>query len=84
MATARNIPPHYVILRPDQATALRRARRRPSHTLTDPGPIRQLHRQFTDIGAHERHVFDNTLLEPQATADAVLRGLAEGTHYLAP
>jgi len=29
-------------------------------------------------------LFDNTWLEPQATADAVLRGLAEGAHYLAP
>jgi len=84
VATARAIPLHYVIVRPDQATALRRARRRPSHALTNPGPIRQLHREFTDIGAYERHVFDNTWLEPQATADAVLRGLAEGAYYLAP
>jgi len=84
LATARNIPLHYVILRPGQATALRRARRRPSHALTDPGPIRQLHREFTDIGAYERHVLDNTWLEPQAAADAVLGGLAEGAYYLAP
>jgi chloramphenicol 3-O-phosphotransferase len=84
VATARAIPLHYVIVRPDQATALRRARRRPSHALTNPGPIRQLHREITDIGAYERHVFDNTWLEPQATADAVQRGLAEGAYYLAP
>jgi hypothetical protein len=84
VATARAIPLHYVILRPDQASALRRARRRPSHSLTDPGPIRQLQREFTDIGAYERYVFDNTWLEPQATADAVLQGLAEGAYYVAP
>jgi energy-coupling factor transporter ATP-binding protein EcfA2 len=84
VAVARAIPLRYVILRPDQATALRRARRRPSHTLTNPGPIRQLHRDFTEIGAYERHVFDNTSLEPQATADALLRGLAAGTYYVAP
>jgi len=73
-ATARVIPLHYVILRPDQATALRRAVSRTDHVLTDPEPIRSLHRQFTDIGAYEKHVLDSTRLSPQATADTVLHG----------
>jgi adenylate kinase family enzyme len=83
-ATARATPLHYVILRPDQATALRRAVSRASHALTDPEPIRSLYRQFTDIGAFEGHVLDSTRLSPQATANAVLHGLAEGTYRLAP
>jgi adenylate kinase family enzyme len=83
-ATARAIPLHYVILRPGQSTALRRAVSRTGHALTDAEPIRSLHRQFTDIGVFERHVLDSTQLSPQATADAVLQGLAEGTYRLAP
>jgi adenylate kinase family enzyme len=83
-AAARSIPLHYVILRPDQATALHRAVGRPHQALTDPEPIRSLHRQFTDIGRFEGHVLDTTRLSPQAAAEAVLRGLAEGTYYLAP
>jgi adenylate kinase family enzyme len=81
-ATARGIPLHYVILRPDQATALHRAVNRTDHALTDPEPIRSLHRQFTDIGGYENHVLDSTRLSPQATADTVLHGLAEGTYHL--
>jgi predicted kinase len=84
VATARAIPLHYVILRPDRATALLRATSRPSPALTNPGPIGQLHREFTDTGAFEVHVLDSTRLSPQATADAVLHGLAEGTYRLAP
>ena len=83
-AATRSIPFHYVILRPDQATALRRAVSRSDHALTDPEPIRSLHHQFTNIGAFERHVLDSSQLSAQATADAVLRGLAEGTYHLAP
>jgi adenylate kinase family enzyme len=83
-AAARAIPLHYVILRPDQATVLRRAASRDDHALTDPEPIRSLHRQFTGIGVFEGHVLDSTQLTPQATADAVLHGLAEDTYRLAP
>ncbi len=81
---ARKIPLDYVILRPDQDTALSRAASREHRGLTDPGPIRSLHRQFTGIGAFETHVLDSTLLSPQATADTVRRGQAGGVYRLAP
>jgi hypothetical protein len=81
-AAARAVSFHYVILRPDEATALRRAASRDGHTLTDPEPIRSLHRQFTDTGVFEGHVLDSTQLSPQATSDAVLHGLAEGNPQL--
>ena len=83
-AVTRAVSLHYVILRPDEATALRRAVSRDDHALTDPEPICSLHRQFTNIGVLEGHVLDSTQLSPQATADAVLHGLAEGTYRLAP
>ena len=71
-----------MILRPDQATTLRRAVSRTDHALTDPEPIRSLHRQFTDIGEYEKHVLDSTRLSPQATANTVLHGLAGGAYHL--
>jgi chloramphenicol 3-O-phosphotransferase len=77
---ARAIPLHYVILRPDEITALRRAAGRGTDALTDPEPVRSLHQQFTGLGALEGHVLDSTRLTPRATAAAVLRGLAEGTY----
>jgi len=83
-AAARSIPLHYVILRPDQATALHRAVSRGDHALTNPEPIRSLHHQFTGIGAFERHLLDSSQLSAQATADAFLHGLAEDTYHLAP
>jgi adenylate kinase family enzyme len=81
-AGARAIPLHYVILRPDESTALRRAVGRASDALTDPETIGSLHRQFTDVSGFEGHIIDSTKLTPQATADAVRRGLAEGTYRL--
>jgi len=75
---------HYVVLRPDESTTLRRATSRGADALTDPEPIRSLHRQFTDLGVYQDHVLDSTLLTPQATADAVLGGLAKDTHRLHP
>ena len=41
-AARQAIPLRYVILRPDQATALRRAANRAPDALTDPGPVRSL------------------------------------------
>jgi hypothetical protein len=83
-AATRAIPLHYVILRPDEATALRRAVDRDGPALTNPEPIRSLYRQFTDIGELGRHVIYSTELSPQATTDAIRHGLAEGTYLLPP
>jgi hypothetical protein len=73
---------HYVILRPDEPTTLRRASARGDQALTDPDPIRSLHRQFTNLGLYEPHVLDPTRLTPQATATTIRHGLTEGTYRL--
>ena len=45
----------------------------------------QAHQQNqTVIDALAQHVLDSSRLSPPATADAVLRGLAEGTYCLVP
>ena len=78
------IPLHYVVLRPDETTTLHRATRRGDDTLTDPDPIRSLHRQFTELGNFQRHALDSTQLNPHTTADTVLHGLAKGSYLLEP
>jgi adenylate kinase family enzyme len=83
VAAVRMIPLHYVILRPDEATTLHRAVSRSGEALTDPEPIRSLHRQFTQAGAFEAHVLDSTRLSPRATAEAVQQGLAQGIYHVA-
>lgn len=81
-AAARATELHYVILRPDEATTFRRASARGDQALTDPEPIRSLHRQFSNLGPYEPHVLDSTHLTPQATATAIRRGLTDGTYRL--
>lgn len=82
-AMARAIPLDYVILRPDEDTALRRAAGRTGPALADSGPIRSLHRQFTGIGAFEEYVLDSTCLSPESTAKAIAESLPAGRYRLA-
>ncbi|WP_247484219.1 AAA family ATPase [Streptomyces sp. XM4011] len=83
-ARERALPLSYVILRPDERTTVARATARSGDALTDPGPVRALHGQFSDLGGYEAHVLDSTGLTAEATADRVLRGLARGAHLLDP
>lgn len=81
-ARERSLPLSYVILRPSQHTTLERATSRTDDALTDPEPIRSLHRQFSNLGGYEAHVLDSTALTAEATADGVLRGIARGTYLV--
>ena len=81
-AAARAIELHYVILRPDEPTTVRRAVARGGEALTDPEPVRSLYRQFTGLGPYEPHVLDSTHLTPQATATALRHSLPQGTYRL--
>ena len=54
-------PVDYVVLRPDEPTALARAvARRHEGALVDEAPIRKMHAAFADLGPYERHVVDTT------------------------
>ncbi|MFD7509804.1 AAA family ATPase [Streptomyces sp. NPDC059853] len=83
-ARERALPLSYVILRPDEHTTVERATARSGDALTDPGPVRSLHAQFSDLGGYEAQVLDSTGLTAEATADRVLHGLARGAHLLDP
>ncbi|SQD99693.1 conserved hypothetical protein [Parafrankia sp. Ea1.12] len=79
--TASGIELHYLVLRPDEATTLRRATSRTAtDALTDPEPIRSLHHQFSSLDILEPHVLDSSGMDPAATAEVALRGIANG-HY---
>ncbi|WP_406089029.1 AAA family ATPase [Streptomyces sp. NBC_01013] len=84
VSETRGVELHYIVLRPDQNTTLRRAASRSNEALTEPEPIRALHQQFTDIDVFEGHVLDTTHLTPEATGDSVLHGLDEGAFLLEP
>jgi hypothetical protein len=72
---SRGVPLHYVILRADLATCLRRAKA--------PGPVpndrllAELHARFADLGRHEPNVIDAGGT-PDGVVAAVRAGLASG------
>jgi predicted kinase len=73
---------HYVVLRPDEATARARATARSASELVDPEPIAKMYDAFRDLGAHERHVLDSTGATTEETVAAVLEAIAAGDHLL--
>jgi adenylate kinase family enzyme len=76
------IPVHYVVLRPDKDTTLRRAQARGAAELTDAGPVLDLHRQFSDLATFESHVVDSSALDPEQTVEAVLKAVGGGAHLI--
>lgn len=82
----REVTGDYVVIRPDLATCLARARQRadePPRSAGHPplaatGPIRRLWQQFSDLGSHESHAIDTTVLDEHATVDAVCRARDSG------
>jgi hypothetical protein len=76
-------PLHYVVLRPELDTAVERCRERGGDTLTDPGPIADLYRQFAALGDLERHVVHAEGLSETEAVDAVVAALSSGEFKLA-
>ena len=52
-------PLHYVVLRTDEDTCVRRAAARAIPDLSASGPVRSMHRQFLDLPAtpHQQRIF---------------------------
>ena len=72
------VPTFYVVLRPDEATAVERATGREDHSFTDPEPVRQMYREFAQLGALESHVIDTTSMEGDEVARVVQAGVEDG------
>ena len=78
-ASAKSIPLHYVVLRPASAdVTFARVQARGTHGLTAEGPVRDLFRQFADLGAFEKHAFDSGAMNAEETASSLSRELAVG------
>jgi cytidylate kinase len=73
-----DVPLHYVVLRPDLATALARAQGRADCSLKDAKPIVNLHKQFAELGDLENHAIDTTTQSVAVTLEAVRAGIGSG------
>lgn len=82
-ARESGIAVHYLVLRPELAENLRRARGRPAAGFRASGPITDLHLQFSGLGDLEHYVLDTTSLAPAEVTDAVLAVLRSGRAKLA-
>ncbi len=69
---------HYVVLRPALDEAIRRCRERGGNTLTDPGPIAELHRQLSSLGSLERHALPIDAHSREDTLGAVAAAIRSG------
>jgi len=74
----------YFVLRPARGVALARATARQGEervpgrpALTDERPILHMWDQFSDVGAHQSRVIDNTNLSPQAVAEMIWRAVSD-------
>lgn len=75
-------PLHYVVLRPSLDEAIRRCRERGGNTLTDPGPIAELHRQLSSLGPLEPHVLGTEGFSCGQTLTAVRAAVESGAFRL--
>ncbi len=80
--TIIDIPLHYIVLRPNAATALARAQARCSDGLKDADPIRDLHRQFANLRDLEGHAMDTTAQSVSVTLNTVREAVIMGTFRL--
>ncbi|MGH7003862.1 MAG: ATP-binding protein, partial [Alphaproteobacteria bacterium] len=71
-----------IVLRPVLSEAVTRCQERGGDTLTDPGPIRDLHRQFSSLGEFADHSIDTAGQDRAETLSAVHAALASGRYRL--
>lgn len=76
---------HYVVLRPDRAETLRRARARTRpEALVDAEPIVSMWSQFEELGSFESHVIDTTRQQSSETLQSVANSIASTKFLLQP
>jgi adenylate kinase family enzyme len=71
-------PVHYALIRPSLEATLARASGRPDHPLQDLDVVRQMHANFREVGAIERHVVDSTRQSASETAAEIRRRVEAG------
>lgn len=79
---ALDMPLHYLVLRTGVEEAVARCQTRGGDSLTDPVVVAELHAQFAELGALERHVLPVDGLDRDATLAAVIAALQTGAYRL--
>lgn len=72
----------YILLRPTEDLASRRARERDERPVADYTHLSPLYAQMSDIGELERHVITTTHLSIEDTLRAIREGMADGRYRL--
>ncbi|HEY1707608.1 MAG TPA: AAA family ATPase [Rhizomicrobium sp.] len=72
----------YIVLRPGEDIALRRAKLRDTPGIKESGPIRNLWQAFADLGPLETHAIDTSGVDAQQTATAIAERLRAGDFRL--
>ncbi|MGN6148167.1 MAG: AAA family ATPase [Rhizomicrobium sp.] len=82
-ASVKNVSLHYVVLRPASAdVTFARVQARGTHGLRAEEPVRDLFRQFADLGAFEKYAFDSGALSAEEAAATLSQRLAAGDFRL--
>ena len=79
-AAAAGVALSYVVLRPDEPTAIARVRDREANPLPDYPP--GIFKEFSDLGALEGHSVGTTTMDVEAVVELVRKGAAEGRFRL--
>ena len=82
LAVENDLSLHYIVLRPDESVAVDRALGRSSPALIDESPVRKMYIEFSNLGAFEAFVIDNTHQTADETARLVIEHAATGSHRL--
>lgn len=77
-----SVPVHYVVLRPPLDVAILRCQQRGGDTLTDPGPITELHKQLSSLGELERHALPIDAHTREDTLATVIKAVQSGSFRL--
>jgi adenylate kinase family enzyme len=82
-AARKNVTLHYAVLRPSSAdVTFARVQQRGTHGLKAEGPVREIYRQFSDLGELEPHVLACGDESPDATAHRLREKFAAGAFRL--
>ncbi len=74
---------HYLVLFPDVQTAVHRVMTRPGDGLRQEKPVRDLHKQFSDLGPYAKHTIDSSTLSPQEIAREAIARMASRQFMIA-
>jgi chloramphenicol 3-O-phosphotransferase len=77
-----SVPVHYVVLHPPLEVATQRCQDRGGDTLTDPGTIAELHRQFSSLGQLEGHSLPIGALTRTDVLWLVIKAVQSGEYRL--